>query len=238
MQGRKLGLATAAVAVAITSAVAQGGETDRAVYDFQPAAKRPGKPTALRLNVVFKHPEDPEGKPAALDTAEIGLPRGMRIDDAALPRCEATDDDFRMHGRQACPPETQVGEGAVTVMTGIAPADPRKFDIVAFNAEGEIAEVVFVEGTNVMASIDRVSIEDGKLVPHPPAPPGGPPDGRTAIRELELNLARRIGPEGDAYVTTPPRCRKGWWRSTARFGFNDGSTTEVRSRSRCRRRAR
>jgi hypothetical protein len=234
---RRLGVLMAAAALVVGAGNVQGGETDRAAYDFEPAAKRPGKPTALRLHVQFKHPEDPEGKPPALDTAEIGLPRGMRIDDGALPRCDATDDDFRRQGRAACPPETQVGEGAVLVMTGIAPADPRKFDIVAFNGDGEIAEVFF-EGTNVMASIDRVSIEDGKLVPHPPAPPGGPPDGRSAIRELELKLARRIGPEGDAYVTTPPRCRKGRWISTARFGFNDGSTTEVTSTTRCRRRSR
>src|SRR5687768_5450972 len=108
MQGRKVVLAAAAIAVAITVEVAQGGEADRAAYDFELAAKRPGKASALRLHVLFKHPDDPEGKPPALDTAEIGLPAGMRIDDGALPRCDATDDDFRLRGRQACPPETQV----------------------------------------------------------------------------------------------------------------------------------
>jgi hypothetical protein len=227
------------VAVASMLALAttvQGGETDRAAYDFELSAKRPSKPSGMSVDVVFAHPDDPDAKPPALDTAELDLPRGMRIDDAAVPRCDASDDDFQLQGRDACPPETQIGSGAVTVMLGIPPADPSTLDLVAFNGDGEIVEVVFFADTNVVAGIDRVTIEEDKLVAHPPTPPGGPPDGRTAIRELELNVPRRIGPDGDSYITTPSRCpRRRTWRSRGRFGFADGGTTAVRDSTLCRR---
>jgi hypothetical protein len=224
------------VAVAATLAVAatvQGGETDRAAYDFKLSAKTPSTPSGLSVHVVLKHPDDPEAKPPALDGAELGLPPGMKIDDSAVPRCEATDDDFQMQGRDACPADTQVGEGAVTVMTGVPPADPQTLDIVAFNGEGEVVEVVFFPDTNAVAGIDRVTIEDDRLVAHPPSPPGGPPDGRTAIRELKLEVPRRLGPNGDPYVTTPPDCANGAWLSRGHFEFADGGQTVVPSESSC-----
>jgi len=230
------GVVAAATVMGALAATVQGGETDRAAYDFELSATTPGTPTGMSIDVLFKHPDDPEAKPPALDTAELMLPRGMRIDDGAVPRCDATDDDFQLQGRDACPAETQIGSGAVTVMLGIPPADPQTLDIVAFNGNGEIVEVVFFPGTNVVAGIDRLTIEDGRLVAHPPSPPGGPPDGRTAIRELQLEVPLRIGPGGDSFITTPPRCpRRRAWRSRGHFGFADGGTTVVGDRTRCRR---
>jgi hypothetical protein len=230
---RKLGVfAAAAAALAVGAGTVEGGETDRATYDFVLGNKRADRPSSLSLHVQFRHPEDPDAKPPALDSAVLGLPRGMVVDDEAVPQCDATDDDFQLQGRNACPPETEVGQGAVTVMMGL-PADPQTLDIVAFNGDGEVIEVVFFPG-GVVAGIDRVAIEDGRLVPHPPAPPGGPPDGRTAIRELKLAIPRLIGPTGDPYVTTPPKCRRGTWTSHARFGFADGGETAVASRTPCR----
>ena len=226
------GVAAAAVMLAVAATV-QGGETDRAAYDFKLSAEAPGAASGVSVDVLFKDPEDPDAKPPALDAAELGLPAGIRIDDGALPRCEATDDDFQMQGRDACPDETRVGEGAVTVMTGVPGADPQTLDIVAFNGKGELVEVVFFPDTNVVAGIDRVTIEERRLVAHPPTPPGGPPDGRTAIRELRLDVPRRIGPDGRAYVTTPPDCTGGHWISEGRFEFDDGGKTVVESEIPC-----
>jgi hypothetical protein len=226
------GLAAVAAMLGVAATV-QGGVTDRAAYDFKLSAERPSAPSGVSVDVLFKDPEDPEAKPPALDAAVLGLPAGMRIDDKALPRCEASDDDFQMQGRDACPDETRVGEGAVTVMTGVPGADPQTLDIVAFNGRGEIVEVVFFPDTNAVAGIDRVTIEDGRLVAHPPSPPGGPPDGRTAIRELRLDVPRHIGPDGRSYVTTPPECTDGHWISQGRFEFDDGGKTVVESEIPC-----
>jgi hypothetical protein len=226
-----------AIAAAVLSAAGAGtvlgGETDRAEYDFTLTSRAPAASSGVSVRVFFKDPDDAEAKPPALDTAELELPPGMKIDDEAVPQCEATDDDFEMHGRDACPDDTQVGAGAVTVMTGVSPADPSTLDIVAYNGAGELIEVVFFPDTNVVAGIDRVTIEDGKLVAHPPRPPGGPPDGRTAIRELTLDVPARTGPTGRAYVTTPPDCPTGGWISRGHFGFADGGETVVESRTPC-----
>jgi hypothetical protein len=223
----------AAVLLTAGAGTVLGGETDRAEYDFTLTSHAPAAPSGVSVRVFFKDPDDGEAKPPALDTAELDLPPGMKIDDEALPQCEATDDDFQMRGRAACPDDTRVGAGAVTVMTGVSPADPSTLDIVAYNGPGELIEVVFFPDTNAVAGIDRVTIEDGKLVAHPPSPPGGPPDGRTAIRELTLEVPARTGPAGREYITTPPECPAGGWISRGHFGFADGGKTVVESRTPC-----
>ena len=133
---RKSVILLAAGAAGLTmAATVQGGETDRATYDFVLGAKRTDRASALRVHVQFRHPDDPDAKPPGLDAAVLGLPRGMRVDDEAVPQCDATDDDFQLQGRNACPADTQVGQGVLTVMMGL-PADPETLDIVAFNGDG------------------------------------------------------------------------------------------------------
>ena len=227
-----------AVAVAlILAAVAGAGQNERASFDLGLTAKKPQAATGMRVHVLFRDPDDPEGKPPALDGAVIHIPKGLRIDDGAVPRCTASDEEFQARGREACAPETQVGSGAVVVMTGFPGTGPSKLDLVAFNGDGEIVEVVFFEGTNVVAGIDRVTIEKDRLIAHPPNRPGGPPDGRVAIRELELNVARRVE-NGRAYITTPRGCRAGRWRSRGEFEFGDGATAVVGDTTPCRKRKR
>ena len=84
-----------------------------------------------------------------------------------------------------------------------------------------------------MAGIDRLTIEDGRLVAHPPTTPGGPPDGRTTIREIRLDLPARVGDDGRPYVTAPPDCETGTWVSRAHYEFADGGATSLDSASPC-----
>lgn len=212
-----------------------GGNTERAEFDLVPTAKAPDKPTGLALRVRFKHPEDPDRKPPPLTGGVIELPRGMLIDDNAVAQCGASDEDFQLRGRAACPPGAQVGGGELDVMLGL-PGDPQTLDVVAYNGDGQLIEVVFFAGTNIVAGIDRVEVQEGRLVPHPPVPPGGPPDGKTALRELRLQLERLVGDAGRAYIRTPTQCRSGRWVSRATFEFADGGKTTVPSRTACKRR--
>jgi hypothetical protein len=221
------------VAAALIAATALAGKTDRAEFQLGLAAKRAGVPTATQIHVLLKDPDDPDAKPPALKGGVIMLPHGMRVDNDAVPKCTATDNDFQAQGRDACPEETQVGAGTLKVMMGLPP-DPEELDIVAFNGDRHLVEVVFFKDTNAVAGIDRVEIRRDRLVPHPPIPPGGPPDGKTAIRELLLDIPRRVEPAG-AYVTTPRRCRTGRWRSQATLEFADGGSTTVSSTTPCRR---
>lgn len=227
-----------AVVVVVAALLAAGanvhaGETDRAVYELALSTQQPGAPTGLSFHILYKHPEDPDAKPPALTGAVFELPRGLRIDDGAIPQCTASDADFRARGRDACPSSTRVGDGTLTAMTGFPGVDPVETDVVVFNGEGELIEVVFFKGTNVVAGMDRLTIEPGRLVAHPPATPGGPPDGRTAVREIRIDLPARSGAAGRPYVTAPPDCPDGVWLSRARYEFNDGGRTTVTSKSPC-----
>ena len=227
------GVVVLTAALIAGTAVAWGGETDRGGFELGLSTKTPGAVTGLKFHVLYKNPDDPEGKPPPIASAVFELPPGMRIDDDAVPKCTASDEDFRAQGRDACPPETRVGEGKLTAMTGTPGADPVTADVTAFNGDGELIEVVFVEGTNVVAGMDRLTIEDGKLVAHPPATPGGPPDGRTSVREIRLDLPAKTGTSGRHYVTAPPDCPTGSWTSRALYEFEDGGKTTVTSEAPC-----
>ena len=227
------GVVVLTAALIAGTAVAWGGETDRGGFELELSTKAPGAVTGLKFHVLYKNPDDPEGKPPPIASAVFELPPGMRIDDEAVPKCTASNEEFRAQGRDACPAETRVGEGKLTAMTGVPGADPVNTDIVAFNGDGELVEVVFFEGTNTVAGMDRLTIEEGRLVAHPPATPGGPPDGRTAVREIRLELPPRTGEGGRHYVTAPPDCPTGIWASRALYEFEDGGKTTVTSEAPC-----
>jgi hypothetical protein len=219
----------------ISAGGASGGETARGGFSLEVFTKRPGAPTGLGFHVVYKNPADPQAKPPPVTGAIFRLPAGMRIHNAAVPRCMASDDELMASGRAACPAASRIGAGTLTAMTGFPGADPVSADLVAFNAPRQVIEVVFIKGTNVVAGMDRLTIGRGRLVAHPPATPGGPPDGRTAVREIRLRFPRRIGASGRAFITTPPACKRGIWRARARYEFADGGSTVIGDRSPCRR---
>ncbi len=240
MMGQKLRRAVVAIAIAVALATAgsvYGGETSRGGFELTLSTQESGAPTGLTFHVLYKNPDDPDAKPPAVTAAIFELPAGTRIDDSAVPQCTATDEEFRLSGRGACPPESQVGGGTLTAMTGVPGADPVTADIVAYNGPRQLIEVVFFQGTNSVAGMDRLTIEGDRLVAHPPATPGGPPDGRTAVREVRLELPVRTGAEGRPYVSAPPDCLTGTWTSQASYEFEDGGTTSITSESPCRRAA-
>jgi hypothetical protein len=214
---------------------ADGAESDRGVFELGLSTRSPGAATGLDFHIVYRNPTDPGAKPPAIKGAVFTLPAGTRIDGSAVPQCTATDEELRLQGRDACPAGSRVGTGKLEAMTGFPGVDPLTADVVAFNGAGEIIEVVFVEGTNNVAGMDRLTVEGRTLTAHPPATPGGPPDGRTAVREIRLSLPARRGGDGSAYVTAPGRCLSGRWMSRARYVFEDGGETTLTSSSSCRR---
>jgi hypothetical protein len=69
-----------------------------------------------------------------------------------------------------------------------------------------------------------------------PATPGGPPEGRNALRRIHnVFPARSVGRR--AYMRTPRRCPKsGHWTFKARLTFADGGVERNVHRMPCRRR--
>jgi hypothetical protein len=230
----KLRVAAAGAAILGLVAPAAAAADPRADLDVRLSAQAPATSSGVAFRVVYKHPDDPNAKPPALTKAAFELPAGTRLDSGALPQCTATDDELQARGPSACPAESRIGAGTFVGITGAGPpADPFVGDIAAFNGPNQIVELVLFQGTSTTAGYDRITIEGSTLVAHPPATPGGPPDGRTVPRSIELNIGARVE-GGRPYLTTPAACPgAGRWQSIGRFEFLDGGAASVPAATPC-----
>jgi hypothetical protein len=184
-------------------------------FDLGLTATRPGAPTGMHVRVLYRDHAAPEGKAPPIVEVRLELPAGLRFDTAAVPRCDATDAQLRLLGRAACPPGSRVGTGSLTATTGIPGVDPVETDLTVFNGGDELIELVSFKGTDVTAGYDRLKIDGSTLTAHPPTTPGGPPDGRTTVREIEFTIDER-----GSFITTPPECpATGRWTSHGSFTF-------------------
>jgi hypothetical protein len=204
-------------------ATPQPASADRGDFILDLGTHQPGGAATLRIDVVYRHPDDPNAKPPPITGAVFRLPAGTRIETAAVPRCTATDDDLRSRGTGACPPETRVGAGTLTAITGFGPpVDPVHGDVAVFNGQDQLIEVVTAPGTDRVLGTDRLTVAGSVLTAHPPATPGGPPDGQTSVTEIHLVIDR------GGYATAPPDCPANrLWSYGATFEFADhGSHAE------------
>ena len=159
----------------------------------------PRRPPAWSFGSPTSTPSDAERKPPPITGALFELPEGTRIDGGAVPACEASDAEFRASGRGACPAGSRIGAGELTAITGFgAPLDPVNADVTVFNGGDELIELVSDKNSGATLGMDRLTIEGDALRAHPPATPGGPPEGRTAIRRIEFSIPAR-----DRFLTSP-----------------------------------
>ena len=220
--------------VGVERSAAAEGSTDRADFNLEFASRAPGSPTTASLHLLYKAPGDPQAKPSPIRRAVIEAPAGTSFGLDRVPPCDATDEELRMSGRSACPSPTQVGAGSLTVVTGFGPPfDPFPAAVTLFNTGTGFLELVEQEQPRATLAVDRATVKGSTATLAPPSTPGGPPDGQTAVREIDLRFDR---PE---YLTTPGRCPKdGSWRSRGTFTFADGVTVSVPSTTPCAARAR
>jgi hypothetical protein len=216
----------AALLAAPGTANAQGSYGDFGLNFGTTTTGTEAKPT---LAIAYRNPDDPNGKPPAIASAVFRLPEDTRIDTAAVERCTATNDQIQASGPSACPPGSRVGSGTLTAVTGAGPpADPVAGDVTLFNGADEIIEVVTVPGTQTVAGMDRLSVKANVLTAHPPAIPGGPPDGRTAVKDIKVKI------DHSNYVTTPRECEVPGWAYSASYEFANGAKQEVSHRHDCK----
>jgi hypothetical protein len=221
MRGKLLtgaGVAAALLAQAGTAG-AQGtyGDFGLDLGTIEPATE--AKP---RFVVQYRNPSDPDGKPPPVTGAVFRMPEGTRIDTNAVPQCHATDDQIRANGSRACPAESRVGSGKLTAVTGFGPpADPVTGDVTVFNGPDQLIEIVTVPGSTQSAGFDRLTIDGHVLTAHPPNTPGGPPDGRTSVKDVEIQIER------GGYVTSPPFCGTAGWGYSASYDFANGAHHDI-----------
>ncbi len=218
---RKLTVATTIGLIALAAA-SSASAAERAELKVGFGTHAAATPTSIQIDIVYRHPDDPDRKPPALTGGVFHTPAGTRFDNSALPKCPASDEEIRAQGPSACPSDTNIGSGKLVAMTGFGPpADPANGDLTVFNGDGEFIEVVTAPGTSAVLGIDRVTISGSTLTAHPPATPGGPPDGQTASREIHLKIGR------GRFVTTPPSCpAAARWSYDGAFTFGDGGSAK------------
>jgi hypothetical protein len=185
----------------------------------------------MALGIVYRDPAHPNAKPSPVRRLVIWAPAGTVFAGSAVPRCQASDTELMTLGGSACPAASQVGAGTLVAVTGFGPPiDPYTTDLAAFNDGHGLAEVVSDQHTGLTVGTDRVEIEGSILSATPPAEPGGPPDGQTAVRAIDLRVPNK------GYVVTPPACPSGGsWRSYASFTFANGTTQTASAATPCSR---
>src|SRR3954453_16943006 len=217
--------AVTAVALASASAAhaATAGRPDFQIGFIQTT---PPPPTARPLHSLSRAADAPEGKPPQVQRVVLQLPDGTRINQHALPACSASDQDLMTQGRNACPPQSKLGQGTLTADAGVG--GPQPTEVTLFNTPTGFVEDVQEPGTNVTLGTDRATLNGTTFTETPPQTPGGPPDGQTVPREVKFTF------DAPGYFTTPSTCpADGQWTSRGTFTQADSPTMSVTSTTPC-----
>jgi hypothetical protein len=238
-----LGAVPLAAVLAATAVAQYGGSDDsRQLAEYTLSQRKTDRPTAERFLFDYQNPSDPEAKPPAVRRVVTVLPKGGRYDPSVPGSCTASDQELMAQGASACPEDSAIGGGVVTVDTGFpGPGRYVTADIEFFNnaedPEGEFIYLNTVRGTGARTVI-RADVTRRRTITEAPMLPGTPPDGG-AIDTVDVTVekvSRRIDGEREAYITTPGRCPPDrTWTAKVKFTYADGVSQVVPTDNRCRR---
>jgi hypothetical protein len=229
--------------LAAFAGIALAAEGPYQTSDYTLSQKRVARPTGEHFVFDYVNPDDPEAKPPAVKKVVTILPKGAKYDASIPGSCTASDAELMAQGAAACPEDSRIGGGVITVDTGvpgpqrIVTADTEFFNN-AEDPEGEFIYLNTVRGSDARTVL-RADVTRRRTVTTAPMLPGTPPDGG-AIDTVDvevLKVARRIDGERRAYITTPRRCRKSrTWFARVRFTYDDDYSQTVATPNACKRR--
>jgi hypothetical protein len=232
---RRVGALIIALAACLLAGVAHaGGSRQTAAATF--TADRPDAASGTHVLIDYRNPDDPNGKPPAVRRVVIVLPRHTRIDPSVPGSCTASDAELMASGAAACPENSAIGGGVVTVDTGVpGPERILTADVEFFNnasdPNGEFIYLNTIRDSGARTVI-RANAKRRRLVTDAGMLPGSPPDGG-AIDTVDVKV-HRLKTSAGAYLTTPPRCpRSGPWRGRIRFTYADDVRQAVPERFGC-----
>jgi hypothetical protein len=228
----------AVVAVlALAAAAPAAAGADRETASLTWTATRPGTPTGGTLDVYFRDPSDPSGKPHTLKTFAITYPPGTAFDPDAVPRCSATDAELMLEGAAACPPDSRVGTGTIVTDTGsTSPSIPRYVtnDVTQFNAGDEVIVLAEAQTDPPVRAVSRAKRTGTTFTSEiPPFPGNPPPEPFTAFRTMHIENPVLVR-DGRAFTSTPPTCPKSRaWTIDFSFTYWDGVTETTQAQTPC-----
>jgi hypothetical protein len=218
-------LATALIAGVLAVASPQFSST----FDMTYLSRVPGGASGQVQEIAWSDPGAPARVPKAIEQIKLTFARGTVFDTAALPRCHASDAQLKAKGPKACPSASKLGAGHTTGV--FSSGDEFVTDVTLFNARGEIAVVVQLNGAVITEFRDRVK---GRTIIIEPVLPAG-----VSLKHLKV----RIGPHSSGhgakrrtYQRNPPTCPKaGKWTTVAHLTYTDHTSESHRSSTPCRR---
>jgi hypothetical protein len=229
-----------------SGAAAQPGTGPHETVNQRFTTTRPSAPTGLSFTGTYHAAGNTEGNPPFMRRIVFYPPRGMRYDTSVPKRCSASDIELRVMGPAACPAGSRLGSGTVEGLILMPFAHDVVFDHFKHNVEilnntNEQILLIKSEGYTVVRGHIR---PDGSMVWNTPACFPTPPVGNCVDDYvLQLKSSTVLPPytrtshgRVHSYATTPPRCpARGYWRTTVRVGWTDGSADSVVTRQPCRR---
>ena len=220
-------------AVAAMPAAAEAGP--RADFKQTFTTRIPGASAGIDTEILYKHPDDPDAKPIPVRREVFIFPPGTRFYGRVMPNCTASETELRLMGEDACPPNTRIGAGRGTFMTGFPDEGETGMEVDIFDARNGFLALGGPEGDFPMRFVARGRREGRVVTVEVPRPPGGPPEGESVLRKVH-NVVGAHSRGGRAYMRTPSVCPpSGFWTFRARFTFADGAVEKNAHRMRCRR---
>jgi len=217
-------------------ALAGGGES-RQDATYRLTEQQTSSTTAEKFKFDYVNPDDPQGKPPAVEKVVTKLPPGGRFDVSVPGSCTASDVELMAQGADACPKNSLIGGGVVTVDTGLP--EPGRFvtaDVVfANNAEDPGGEFIYfntLRDSPDARTVIRADVRKAKTITRAGMLPGTPPDGGS-IDTVDIKVDS-ISKGGKNYITTPSHCKEGGWITRVRFFYPDDVSQAVRTRTPCR----
>ena len=224
--------------IALCGLVRAAADGSRQAASYKLTQRHPHKGTAERFRFDYVNPDDAAAKPPAVRRVVTVLPGGARYNTSVPGQCQASDAELMAAGADACPPDSRIGGGVVTVDSGVpGPGRIVTADVEFVNNAGQFIYVNTVRGTAARTVIRaavtrRMTITDAGMLP------GTPPDGG-AIDTVDLTVnkvSRRIDGRMRHYITTPRRCSRKthFWRTQVRFAYADGVEQTVGDTTPCK----
>ena len=228
--------------LALSAAVAVAVEDSYQTSEYALDQKRPNRPTAEHFNFDYVNPDDRDAKPPAVRQVVTILPRSARYDAAVPGSCTASDEELMAQGAAACPEDSRIGGGVITVDTGvpgpnrIVTADTEFFN----NAEDPAGEFIYLNTVrgSTLRTVVRADVTRRRTITSAPMLPGTPPDGG-AIDTVDVEVARvvrTVDGERRGYITTPATCPRGkTWVAKVRFTYDEDYSQTLATANPCRR---
>jgi hypothetical protein len=221
---------------AVPALALAGGPNSRQDATYKLTQTQPSSSTAEKFKFDYVNPDDPQGKPPAVAKVVTKLPRGARFDTSVPGSCTASDAELMAQGAGACPEDSLIGGGVVTVDTGLpGPGRIVTADVVFANnaedPEGEFIYINTVRDGGLARTVIRADVRKRKTVTVAGMLPGLPPDGG-AIDTVDIKV-NAVTEGNNFYATTPRRCKPGGWITSVRFVYPDGVSQVEKTRTPC-----